>query len=63
MTKTEFTAKCYELLDEGKIEVDGEIYYSEESVMKCLEWVNANLTKIIEIDAEKLLENVFKKFT
>lgn len=58
MTKTEFITGAYKILDSGKIEHDNQIYYSEESVMKCLEWMAERGKDVLEFDAEKAIETL-----
>jgi hypothetical protein len=60
MTRQEFTVKAYEILTkDGYKEIDGKIYFAENSVMKMLEWMhdNANTTP----DVEKVMAGIIAR--
>lgn len=58
MTKIEFISKVYSLLDAGRIEIEGQIYYSESSVITAMEWMADNAKEIVEVDAQKMIDNM-----
>lgn len=61
MSASSFIAQAYAILDYGKIEHEGNIYYSEEAVMNCLEFMKEHLGQIVEVDTEKILNNFADK--
>ena len=57
MTEKDYRAKLYELLEKrGHKEINGTLYYPEQSIMDTLEWVKENREQIIEVDLEKILK-------
>lgn len=51
MTIQAFRAKAYEILTkDGYLEIDGKLYYPDESVIKMLEWIYENAETIPEVE-------------
>ena len=58
MNNAKYIAKVYEIIDAGRIEINGEFYYSDKAVLDAMQWMKENLTNILEVDTEKLLRRI-----
>jgi hypothetical protein len=63
MTKKEFVSKAYEMRDAGRIEINGDFYYSEKAVLDAMEWMAERGKEIVEVDVEKIVENLTANLT
>lgn len=60
MTHQEFIATVYAKLDEGKVEINGQIFYKEQKVLEVMEWFEEHWVTDAQIEASQKLLNIIK---
>jgi hypothetical protein len=60
MENRKFITEVYQILEKGRIELNGQMYYSEDAVMDAMEWMKEHMGSILEVETGNILANFAK---